>query len=74
MPIPYGVWLATRTPVSDPYPCRCHTARDGCRAGGRRKCPCWGRTDVEHLPVGCCGRRCQSVPRVPEDAGNLENP
>ena len=47
---PRGVWLAARSPMSRPYPCRC-SAKCGA------KCLCRGRVDVAVMPSSCCGRR-----------------
>lgn len=47
---PAGVWLATGTPIGDPYPCRCAT--DRCTGDGH--CPCWGQPVHDGVPAGCC--------------------
>jgi len=48
---PPDLWLITRSPTTQPYPCRC--ADTGCR----RTCPCRGRTHTIDLPARCCARR-----------------
>lgn len=48
-----GVWLLSKSPPDQPYPCMCHRDGFGCRAGGKY-CPCWGRPDLDHLPQACC--------------------
>lgn len=53
-----AVWLATRTPLLAPYPCRCREPNSrGQRGGCIFKCPCNGRRPEPHLPVTCCSRR-----------------
>ena len=53
-----AVWLATRTPLLAPYPCRCREPNSrGSRGGCIFKCPCNGRRPEPHLPVTCCSRR-----------------
>lgn len=47
------VWAVARTPVTEPYPCRCAEAKYGeCSPAW---CPCAGRSDV--LPAPCCSGR-----------------
>ena len=48
-----GVWAVTGTPVSAPYPCRCHERKfNECSPAW---CPCAGRIDP--LPEPCCSSR-----------------
>lgn len=49
----FGPWKIAGTPVSEPYPCRCHESRRG--ACSPLWCPCSGRPDV--LPPPCCSSR-----------------
>lgn len=56
---PFGVWLIAKTPVDRPYPCRCWLGKR-CRTTSDHAaylCPCWGRTDLDHLPSHCCAKR-----------------
>lgn len=47
------VWAVAGTPVTEPYPCRCHERKGKtCSAAW---CPCAGRIDV--LPEPCCSGR-----------------
>lgn len=50
-----GVWAIARTPVSKPYPCRCHERRG--RECSAAWCPCAGRTDLRNVPLDCCAHR-----------------
>lgn len=66
MPVKPGMWIVAKTPIDEPYPCRCVFKRDlPCRctdparvqmviANGWPLCPCWGMPVHEKLPPGCC--------------------
>ncbi len=49
----FGPWLIAGTPVTEPYPCRCHESRFG--RCSPVFCPCAGRPDVQ--PDPCCSGR-----------------
>lgn len=55
-----GIWLIAGTWTHTRYPCRCDKKRR-CRTSANDPhghpaywCPCWGRTDVDDLPIPCC--------------------
>jgi hypothetical protein len=47
-----GVWLLAGTPVSQPYPCRCHERRY--KFCSPVFCPCAGRLDLGNVGPECC--------------------
>jgi len=83
--VPHGYWIVARTHSSLPYPCRCR--RERCEGswlyqGRKFYCDCFGRTDNEHVPPGCCSHparaallRAAGAPaRPPAPSGHPETP
>lgn len=58
-PVPTGIWLGSGRPVGEPDPCDCIAQGhyDEPHPVHPSRCTCRGRTDLAHLPAGCCAVR-----------------